>query len=110
MLAAFARQETAKAKPHIAARFILPVHALSNFFFSRQITHFPASPLMLSFCRALSFNQEPVSFPLTAGHYAATTRVSAACQRSPMGVSAVARIRRSLPSVGVTKRVGARST
>src|SRR6185437_2761551 len=31
VLAAFARQETAKAKPHIAARFILPVHALPTF-------------------------------------------------------------------------------
>src|SRR6185312_2950314 len=45
----------------------------------------PRPSLMLSFSPALSFKQEPVSFPLTAGHYAATTRVSVACQSFPNG-------------------------
>src|SRR6185437_2617350 len=69
--------------PVIHSRFNDPLrlsHASSKFFLSRQITHLPAYLSFPHHPPALSFKQEPVSFPLTAGHYAAPTRVSGACQ------------------------------
>jgi len=93
--------QPAKSNNHISSKFII----------SRQITHLPNPGAHPRISPALSFKQEPVSFPLTAGHYAAATRVSAACQSFTNGrFSRHTQFGGPCHLSGLLTRVGARST